>query len=444
MKLNRRNFLKGCGLAIGAGAVTGMPGLVFGNANDSNRILIVLFLRGGCDWLNFIPPLAGADRLEYETARPNLQIPVAGMLPLDARFGLHPAAAALKPLYDQGLLAIVRAVGNLNMPSRSHFEAMAMLEDASDGNLVGAGWLARYFASLDNLPPTIQVPSLAASNYTPRSLVGDPNVLTMDNPGDFDPADMAHWGWDQRLRTMQQNLFGGTDRASLAGSQALTAVEIIGQHDFSGYVPANGALYPNNGIGRLASMTAQVIKLNVGLRVATLDMGGWDTHSGQAGGDPVTGFFADNLVTPLSQTLATLMSDLDDAAPGGGSWRDRVTLVVQTEFGRRVRENADLGTDHGYGADMLILGGGVNGGQVYGDWPGLANAELFEGEDVLATTDYRRVLSEILIRRLENPYLGQIFPGYSGYSPMGVVQGADLPPNYDPVANEIFADGFED
>lgn len=429
-----------------AGATTlgGLPRMGFGDANSTNRILIVLFQRGGCDGLSLFPPLSGVDRAEYEYARPGLQIPVPALIPLNGQFGLHPAASALKPLYDQGLLAIVRAVGNVLHPSRSHFDAQAMLEDGTAVGASGTGWLTRYFSSLTNLPPSIQIPSLAATSYTPSSLLGDANVLTLDDPNSFDPEQAVHWGWDQRLRQIHPSLFTGGDRASLAGSQALTAVDIIADQDFAGYTPANGAVYPGGYLGDTAQMVAQIIKMDVGLRVVALDMGGWDTHNGQAGGNPATGQFADELVAPLAQTLAALMSDLNVAAPGGGTWRDRVTLVVQTEFGRRVHENADLGTDHGYGSDMLLVGGGINGGHIYGNWPGLQHHQLFEGEDLMVTTDFRRVLSEVLIRRLENPYLGQIFPGYTGYSPMGVCQGADLPPVYEPVADAIFADGFED
>jgi uncharacterized protein (DUF1501 family) len=118
----------------------------------------------------------------------------------------------------------------------------------------------------------------------------------------------------------------------------------------------------------------------------------------------------------------------------------RVNVLVVSEFGRRVLENADAGTDHGYGNVMLALGGAVNGGAVYGNFLGLDNNNLYQHTDVAVTTDYRQIISEALIRRMANPNIYYVFPGYSGYAPLGIFQGTDLPPSsYD----AIFADGFE-
>jgi uncharacterized protein (DUF1501 family) len=117
-----------------------------------------------------------------------------------------------------------------------------------------------------------------------------------------------------------------------------------------------------------------------------------------------------------------------------------VSVVVVSEFGRRVQENSNGGTDHGYGNVMLALGASVNGGQVYGSIPGLDTAQLYQGTDVAVTTDYRRIVSEALIRRMGNPNIYYVFPGYSGYTPMGIFQGPDLPPEG---FDEIFAGGFE-
>lgn len=434
--LNRRDFLKSMGLAAGAGIGLSGSRLAFGDANDTQNILIVLFLRGGCDCLNLFPPVSGADRAHYETARPNLKIPVASSLYLDGNFGVHPAATGLKTLFDNGQLALVRAVGNTVQPSRSHFDAQALLESGTPGHMgSGTGWLTRYFSTLPGLPPSIIIPSVAASNYTPTSFVGDPHVLTMNDPNDFS-LDNAHWGWDARMAEILPGLYSGSSATEVAGSQALTAMEIIAGQDFNNYLPGGSAVYPQNYLGNHLKMIAQIIKMNVGLRVSAMDAGGWDTHNNQGSGSG--GTFADNLVTPLADSLLAFMTDL--AATGE---EQRVTLVVQTEFGRRLRENADNGTDHGYGADMMVIGGQVNGGQVYGSWPGLSNEQLFDGKDVAVTTDFRQVLSEILIRRLENPYLGTIFPEFNNYAPLGVVQGTDLPVVYDD-HNEIFSDGFED
>lgn len=167
-----------------------------------------------------------------------------------------------------------------------------------------------------------------------------------------------------------------------------------------------------------------------------MDLGGWDTHNGQDNSD-LTGWFSTSLVDPLAQSLAAFMADLG----GSGNHLQRTTLIVQTEFGRRLVENGDTGTDHGYGADMLLLGGAVNGGQIYGDWRGLNNNALFQGEDVMATTDFRHVFSEIISRRMGNPNLDTVFPGYPNYQPLGLVEGTDLAPQ--PPLNQLFSDGFE-
>ena len=135
--------------------------------------------------------------------------------------------------------------------------------------------------------------------------------------------------------------------------------------------------------------------------------------------------------------LAAFYTDLDGA--GGQNYTQRLTVVVMSEFGRRLRENDDGGTDHGHGNFMLVMGGNTIGG-VHGTWPGLSNAQLFDGADLEVTTDYRRVLSEILIRRMCNNRIGQVFPGYSGYTPLGIVQGTDLPPVDE---HHVFEDGFE-
>lgn len=440
MRISRRGFLKGCCAAAGStGAGLGFSRLAISDAADTDNILIVLFLRGGCDGLNLFPPVSGQDRIEYEAARPDIMVPLGGdnaVLDLNGQFGVHPAGAPLRDLYNQGLLAVVRATGNAVAPSRSHFDAMAYLELGVPGNQgVGTGWLTRYFQTLPDLPETIVIPSLAGASHTPTSFLGDPYVLTMDDPGNF-ALNTTHWSWDTRQQEALATLYTGDSEMEVAGAQALTALEIIENQDFSGYVPGGGAVYPDNYLGEQLRTLAQIIKMDVGLRVAALDFGGWDTHNGQ--GDAGGGYFADNLVGPMANGLAAFMADL-----GASGDRQRVTMIVQTEFGRHLRQNGDRGTDHGFGADTLILGGGVNGGQFFGAWPGLQNAQLFEGMDVNITTDFRRLLSEVLIRKLENPNLGAIFPGYTGYEPMGIVQGQDLDPVYEEEGNMIFSDGFE-
>jgi hypothetical protein len=256
----------------------------------------------------------------------------------------------------------------------------------------------------------------------------------MTSPDSFS-LDVGPWQWRDAQRSALRNLYSSAgDWLHESGVSALDAVDIIELFVSGGYDPSNGAVYPSGTLGGYFQTVAQMIKTGLGLRVAAVDFGGWDTHNNQGTGGG--GYFFDQ-VRELSRALAALYTDLNGS--GANNYISRVTIVVQSEFGRRFRENADRGVDHGHGGLMMVLGGKVNGG-VHGTWPGLSNDQLFEGADLEVTTDYRRVLSEILIRRLGNNHLMDVFPGYTDYSPLGVVQGVDLPPIYGP---DIFMDGFE-
>jgi len=202
---------------------------------------------------------------------------------------------------------------------------------------------------------------------------------------------------------------------------AMNAVDVVHAITSDQYRPGGAARYPEDELGNLLALAAQLIRAEVGIRIVTVDHGGFDTHEneGAAGG----GQFAE-LVRTLADGLAAFFTDLDAA----GMSR-RLTILTMTELGRRVEENANQGTDHGHAAPMLLLGGEVIGG-VHGTFPGLEPERMFEGIDLEVTTDFRRVLSEVLIRRLGNPRLGDVFPGYSGYEPLGVVEGKDRVPDY--------------
>jgi uncharacterized protein (DUF1501 family) len=206
-----------------------------------------------------------------------------------------------------------------------------------------------------------------------------------------------------------------------SGTQTFQAIDVIQRASSSAYQPANGATYPNGGFGSNLKTIAKLIKLGVGLRAATVDLGGWDTH--QAEGDGSGGYLS-HLVGELSSGLAAFYIDLDES--GSPTYADRMTLVVVSEFGRRLSENASRGTDHGHGSGIFVLGGQVNGGRVITNWPGLQNEQLYDRADLAVTTDYRQVLSEILVRRLGNARLGTVFPGYKDYQPLGIVRGPDL------------------
>ncbi|MFN8439790.1 MAG: DUF1501 domain-containing protein [Caldilineaceae bacterium] len=427
-KTTRRGFIIGCSTAIAAMA-GGVRFTAFGSAEDepNQDILIVVFLRGGMDGLSLVMPIAGADRGYYEAQRPNIAIPVSGTnkaLSLNSQLGLHPAASPLFDLYQAKKLAFIHAAG-LTSNTRSHFDAMQYMEMGTpDNKATTSGWLTRHLQTAGNLPPEIILPVASIGNLAPLSLAGSNEAIGMTSPRDF--SFNGHWryvNWQrQSLREMYSKLGGAIGQA---GVQTLNAVDVIEFASPDNYTPGNGATYPSSEFGSNLKAVAQVIKMQLGLRVATVDLGAWDTHEYQ--GDDGDGYFADH-VSDLATGLNALFTDLSN--DNGRNHTQRLTVVVMSEFGRSFGENASRGTDHGHGNVMMVLGGQVNGGSVFGQWPGLGVEQLYDNRDLQITTDYRRVLSEILIRRHGNPNLGIIFPGYANYQPLGVVAGADLSPNY--------------
>lgn len=427
-KPTRRGFLVGCSAAIAAWG-SGLSFTAFGSAEaePNQNIIVVIFLRGGIDGLSVVFPIDGPDRGYYQSKRPSLAIPTSGdnaARLLNDRFGLHPGAAALHELYQDGKLAIVHATG-LTSDTRSHFDAMQYMElGTPNSKSIGTGWLTRHLQSAESLPAEIVMPAVAVGNLQPTSLFGSRESVGMTTPNDFSFG--GHWRYGEWQRSAMRKMYSGASSwLHQAGLQTLDAIDVIERANPQSYTPGNGAVYPNTGFGRSLQTVAQVIRLQLGLRVATLDLGGWDTHEYQ--GDAGGGYFRSKL-EELSNGIAAFLLDLSN--DNGVDHTKRITVVVMSEFGRTFQENGSRGTDHGHGNIMLVAGGAVNGGQVFGEWPGLATDQLYDRRDLAITTDYRRVLSEILIRRLGNPKLGAVFPGYTGYEPLGVVQGADLEVDY--------------
>ncbi len=435
MQVTRRGFFMGCSAAIAGLAGSRFNTVAFGDPNVNQEMLLVIFLRGGMDGLSLIPPIDGGDRGHYEAARPGLQIPTSGpgaALPLNAQFGLHPQAAPLQGIFQDGNLAVVQAVGMSDLVNKSHFEAMRFIELGTPGQkTIANGWLSRYLASASNLPDNIVIPSLAIGDLQPTSLLGSLETVNVANPESFNISN-GPWSWRQAQKDTLRSIYeSGSNWLQDAGVAALEAADIIEANVTGSYTPSNGAAYPETPFGDHLKVLAQMIKLDLGLQVSTIDIGGWDTHESQGQGSE--GYLAD-LLTDLAAGLANFYLDLNGS--GAANYTDRITVVVQSEFGRELFENANEGTEHGYGNLMLLMGGNVNGG-FHGAWPGLAPGQLVDGTDLAVTTDYRRILSEVLIRRMCNPNIDVIFPNYNGYEPLGVVQGPDLP------LPGIFSDGFE-
>lgn len=449
MSTTRRGFITGCSAAVAAYAGTSFNTLAFGDPGDENQeILVSVFLRGGIDGLNLVPVIGGADRGHYELARPEIAVPLSGSnaaLPLNALHGFHPATnswpsgdpvppATFYELFQSGKVSVVVAAG-MHEDNRSHFDSMGFMELGTPGTLsTGTGWLTRHLLTATNLPDEIMMPSLAVGNLQQNSLRGSTETVNMTDPDGFS-LNVGPWEWRSAQRTALRNLYTGSSWLHQSGSETLDAVDIIELNGGDGdYDPANGAIYPSGSLGQHFQTIAAMVKLDLGLRVATVDYGGWDTHNGQ--GSNGGGYFSGHVET-LCRALAAFYTDLDGS--GAQNYTQRLTVVVMSEFGRRLRENADHGTDHGHGNFMLVMSGNATGG-VHGSWPGLANAQLFDGADLEVTTDYRRVLSEILIRRMCNNRILSVFPGYQGYEPLGVVNGEDLPPVDE---SFLFGNGFE-
>lgn len=431
--ITRRGFLAGCSAAIAAYSGSRFDTVSFGDPSQNDEILIVLFLRGGMDGLSLVPPIAGADRGHYLAARPNIAIPTAGAgaaLPLDAQFGIHPSAAPLRELFQAGHLGIIQATGMIDVVNKSHFDAMQFIELGTPGQKSQTtGWLTRHLRSASNLPAEIVMPSLALGDMQPVSLAGSVETVNMNDPERFNVSN-GPWSWRAQQKQALRQLFQA-DSSWLheAGVAAIDAIDIIEGTVTGDYTPSNGAVYPTSSFGDQLQTLAQLIKLDLGLQTAALDIGGWDTHFDQFGEAQMQEMIGD-----LAAGLAAFYTDLDGA--GGANYTNRTTIVVQSEFGRELSENADRGTEHGYGNVMMVLSGNAIGG-IHGTWPGLHVDQLQDQTDLDVTTDYRQVLSEILIRRMCNTEIGTIFPGYSGYQPLGIVQGTDL------ALPAVFADGFE-
>ncbi|MDX1554751.1 MAG: DUF1501 domain-containing protein [Xanthomonadales bacterium] len=415
--LNRRKFIKtvGAGTAL---AATAAPTITLGADIYGDNILIFVFQRGGIDGLSFMAPMDGhPDRGHYEGLRTNgTQIPSASLLPTASGWGLHPAAGPLIDLWNDNSLAVVQAVG-LPWANRSHFEAERYVELGTPGNrFTTTGWLTRHLQTAGNLPESLPLPAVVTESTIRLSLLGEPSAVAMRYPTSFQ-LDTSNYETEQEDALVDIYALDNLE-LNVAGSQALNAMQLIKAIDWNNYVPSNGAVYPvrfnDPGVltnfGHEMKTMAQLIKEDTGLRIGETDFGGWDTHNGQGNLTPGDWFY--DQVRDMSEGIKAFFTDLDVPSPNGKTWAERTTMLVYSEFGRRAFDNADAGTDHGWGNNCLVVGGGVNGGQLYGTFLGLHEDFLFQGADVWATTDYRTVFSEILLKRLHQFRINQIFPGF--------------------------------
>ena len=369
------------------------------------KVLICLFQRGAADALNIVVPHG---ERAYYAMRPSIAIPqpsrsaAGGAIDLDGFFGLHPALAPLKPLYDRGLLAPVQAVGSPST-TRSHFDAQDYMETGTpDVKGTTDGWLNRYLAvkgTCDecNLAKT-PFRAVSLTPQTPRILEGPSATVAMNSLDEFSVR--ATGSSAERLEALYRT--GSADLVHGTGAEMFDAVKMLRAANPQKYLPQNNAEYPRSQFGTRLLQIAQLIKANVGLEIAFADVGGWDTHVNQGSS---TGQLAQRL-DDFSRSIAALVTDLGDKM-------DDVVILTMSEFGRMARENGNRGTDHGHAGALFVIGGHVKGGKVHGKWPGLEQEQLYEGRDLALTTDFRSVFAEIVQDHLGARALDRIFPGFA-------------------------------
>ena len=403
MILTRRNLLGG---AAAASVLTTVgPGLrvAFSADTSARDTLIVLFQRGAADWLQMLAPAGDA---YYINARPNIRAAATASMGVGTMSGtdiyLSASAPELKSLYDAGSLAFVHAVG-MSTNSRSHFDCQDMMEKAAVDSepKQSTGWLARHMNSIGTGLPILS--TLSSSSSTPVSLLGDNQAIAVGNSTAFNVSGGdANAGLIRSLNT-GNSVYESKARETL---DAVSSIQ-IGLKTVN-TASSNSAGYTTGALSTSLRSLAQMIKMNVGVTTATVDFGSWDMHNG------LVNEFATR-TTEFSRAISAFWKDI-------AAYQGRVTLVTMTEFGRRFTENASLGTDHGSASGMLVLGGNVNGGKLYGTWPGLAPNQLSNG-DLTVTTDYRQVLAEILSTRHGEQNLSLVFPTIK-YAPLGIVKSA--------------------
>jgi len=403
MNISRRYFLKSCGIAM-----LGMASLpaflqraVAETSGPNKKKIVVLFQRGAMDGLNVVVPFAEP---EYYRLRPTIAIPeprrggAEAAIDLDGFFGLHPSLQPLQPLFQNGQLAIVQAVGSPD-PTRSHFDAQDFMESGTPGlKSTDDGWLNR---AMQAMPEEHASPfrAVAFGPYLPRTLSGSAPAVAIPDLKQFKmygPQETVEGGFEAMYaQTVDQALRG-------VGQETFEAIDQLKKINPDSYQSENGAQYPTSRFGKSLMEIAELFKADIGLEVAFLDSGGWDHHVNEGG---VQGQLS-NLLRDLGQGIAAFHQDMGDRMGD-------VVFVSMSEFGRTAHENGNRGTDHGHANCMFVMGGDVKGGKVYTRWPGMSEEKLYQGRDLAVTTDYRSVLGEIMTTHLGGRDLDAVFPGFA-------------------------------
>ncbi|SOD70705.1 uncharacterized protein SAMN05892883_0364 [Jatrophihabitans sp. GAS493] len=394
----RRKFLAGVGLvsvaALAEQLVTTRVSFAEAATSNGNTVINV-FLRGAADGLRILVPASSSLGVDYlRSVRSSLVPADAKLLPLpgSAGWALNSVMAPLLPFWTSKELAFVPAVSAEGV-TRSHFQAQQTL-DRGGSATSSTGWLDR---TLTLLGPGTTFRAVAEGSSVPASLAGPETALGLGALKNF-----SFPGWDG-IATQSETALAGLYRG-ISGPLGVDVPMAFSALGTAAKLKAaagakNGAVYPSGNFGAAMADLATVIRGNVGLQVATVDVGGWDTHTNEA-------YELDLSLTSAAKTLAAFMTDL------GPTLRKKVTVVVMTEFGRRVAMNASGGTDHGHGSVMWLLGGGIVGGQVHGKWTPLSSSVLDQG-DVPGLNNAFDVLGEVAQKRLGVGGLSSVFPGHS-------------------------------
>ncbi len=401
--LKSMRSMQGVHLSPHPGWPNWMPRMAYAAKDQApgGDVLVCIFLRGGADGLNIVVPHGDN---EYYTARPKIAIArpdqksvASRVLDLDGFFGLHPTLAPLLPFFQAHQMVAVHATGSPD-PTRSHFEAMDYMERGIPGNnTLNTGWIGRHLASQEAGSQAV-LRAVGWGDSLQSSLRGSINALALRSISSYHLQ-----GREDNTGNLQQaiNSLYAIDSNALHSfaEQTQSIIDLVSKINVASYKPSKDVKYnPNSDFEMALMQTAALIKANVGLEVSAIDLGGWDTHQNQL-------IDQASALLDLGQGLANFATDLDDTLK-------KVTVVVMSEFGRRVTENASAGTDHGHGNMMLVMGGHMTNKPVVANWPGLSQDKLSDG-DLSITTDYRDVLSEILSKRLHNSKIDAVFPNFT-------------------------------
>jgi uncharacterized protein (DUF1501 family) len=380
------------------------------------RTLVVIFLRGGTDGLNLIVPYKDP---HYRKLRKDLYIPAPGQpegaIDLDGFFALHPRMRSIAPLLKTGQAVAAHAIG-YDKNSRSHFTEQDVWETGIIGNTVSSdGWLNRHLLTSTGVGP---IRAISIGDSLPRILRGDGQAFAIRGLSDLtasgspDGEDAVFAALEHAYRvTPESNLPAARELLLDSGQLTLDAMRKLRDVVKREYRP--NVDYPQSELGRKLKEIARLIKANVGLEVAEVDFGGWDTHSNQGAG--AGGLFG-NLAQGLADAVSAFQKDLSDRMGD-------VLVLTLSDFGRTAKENGTRGTDHGWANCMLLFGGSTNKGnpgKVFAKWPGLAPDQLHDSRDLRHTIDFRDVLAEVVAVHLGNKNLSKILPGHE-FKKIGVV-----------------------